>query len=305
MQILKQNFNLKDIVLKHAKFQKVLLCYDQNVSFLDIDKIYNSIKEQCIFNKMDTKNLDWQELNNGYKLIIFFCSASSFLNLNVNVSEFVNVFIPTDCGILPFFVDENFNLNSSQNYLILTNSQVDINVLFSVYFNSFYNYLKDLLFKQESEITFNLNLNEITQLKMLELLNKNQLEFVDLKFLNKFNLDYSLLPLVDFLLLNAFLLLTNAVHENQLCLVDIYKSFKEEYQQIDKYYALANNCLFKQIVNLNFLSLKNVLVCSINKLKEFLFDIKVDLAVVEKLKNFCKNEENLLNYLYLYNIFGE
>lgn len=305
MQILKQNFNLKEIILKHAKFQKVLLCYDESVSSLNVAKIYNEIKELCIFNKMEIDKFNTQEIYDGYKLIIFYCSANNFLKLNINLTEFVNVFIPTDADILPFFLNENFMLNDNDNYLFLPTNQLDINIVFSVYFNKFYNYLKDLLLKQESEITFDFNLNEITQLKTLELLKQNNLEFIDVKILNKTGLDYCNLPTVDILLLLAFLLLVCCVHENRLCLVDIYKSMKDNYQQIDKFYSLANNCVFNQLVNVNFISLKNVLTTTINKLKNFFTFKEIEPEIFEKLKNFCKNEDNLLNYLYLYNIFGE
>ncbi len=308
MQIIKDNFllNLKNIINKNAKFQKVMLFFDKTVSNLNISKIYQEIKEICVFNKMEMENLNQQEIYNGYKLAIFCCSANSFKNLNLNLSEFINIFIPTDCGIMPFFLNENFILCNNNNYLFLTTNQVDVNVLFSIYFNKFYNYLKDIMFKQESNISFDFNISQITQLKILEMLQQeNELEFIDVKFLNKFKMDYNNLPLIDFLLLNAFCVLINSLHENNVCLVDIYKSMKDEYKQIDKYYALANNCVFNQIVNLNFLCLKDVLNFSINKLKEFSFAIKLDNNVVKNLKEFCKNEDNLLNYLYLYNIFGE
>ena len=49
---------IKNIVQTKAKYQKVMLLYDENVSSIDIAKIYNSIKELCIYNQCNIDDID-------------------------------------------------------------------------------------------------------------------------------------------------------------------------------------------------------------------------------------------------------
>lgn len=304
MEILKDLNGLLNVVQKHAKFQKVLLCYDNQVANFNIMQIYQTIKEHCIFNQMSLQKLNFNELNNGYKLVIFLCSANSFLKANLNCADFVCIFMPTDSNILPFFVNQQ-NMLQTNNFLFLKNAEMDINILFSVYFNRFYNYLKDMLFMQESNINFEFNIKAITQKSLLNLLNTQTMEFVDLKLLKVCNIDYKFLPAIDCLLLQGFLWLTNAIRQNNLALVDVYKAMKDNLESVNYYYNLATDKVFLEIVNLNFFNLNQILTQSLQLTQILPLTEKLTKTEFEKIKEFCKNDKNLLNYLYLYNFFEE
>ena len=109
MQIIKDNFsnNLLEIVNKYAKYQKVMVVYDNSVNNANLLQIYELIGANCVFNKLNMTIEDYSELNNGYKLLIFLCEADSFINFEFDVGEFINVFIPTDNAVLPFFLKGN------------------------------------------------------------------------------------------------------------------------------------------------------------------------------------------------------
>ena len=98
-------FGIKDIIERRSKYQKVMLIYDNNITNADILEIYDKIKELCIFNKLniDTERDRFDEIFDGYRTIIFFCSANSFLNINVDRTEFINIYVPIDSHVLPFF----------------------------------------------------------------------------------------------------------------------------------------------------------------------------------------------------------
>ena len=323
MQILKDFSlnNLKIIVEKYAKFQKVILLYDDNISLLEIEKMHESVKEICIFNKMDLRALDENEIHNGYKLLIFACSANSFLKLNLNLEDFVNVFIPTSAEILPFFlnskfkIDANFlscaeleinmdNLNITNTNFIFLKKGLDIAAFSSFYFNNFLSCLNSILLGEELKFKNN-NIDFLVAQTELEFL-KNDFEYEDVKILKQLNLDYKFLPYLDYYFLLAFSLLITAIKYKKLTMTDVYKQSKENYNLRNSYYAKIYDEAFYNLIDINFLSLKQMLTFSFKNLvkinlNELSYEEKKFL--VEKLKEYCKNSDSFFAYLYLFNIF--
>lgn len=318
MQVL-TNFNLdllKTIVEKNAKFQKVMLIFDENVSSFQLQKLHKSIEEICIFNQKDINSADLDEIFNGYKLLIFVCAANSFLKINLDLSEFVNIFLPTDHNILPFFARQNFKcspvnfIENAQNLdfkddCIFLNQGVDINIYYSLAFNNFFAMLNNILSNSDCP-SFSLNNNFFSQKNSIECLAQIQ-QFEDLKILKKLDLDYKFLPYLDYYLLAAFSLLIAATKQQTLSLVDVYKAAKDNYPLLDVFYAKINNDAFLQLIDLNYLQLKNCLTHSFTTLSNLSLR-KLENGdndfLLGKLRNFCKNSTELYVYLYLFNVFG-
>ena len=319
MQIL-QDFNLdllKDIVNHKAKFQKVMLVFDDSVSVLELEKLHNAIKDICIFNKMSLDDSNINEIYNGYKMLIFVCGANSFFKTEFNLEEFVNVFLPTDRNVMPFFVDHNFKrlpfcfsseINEqflADNYFLFLERGVDTNIYFSVQFNIFYGLLNSILLDCELE-NINENKNVFSLKNSIDYL-KNVNEFVDVKILKQLNLDYKFLPYLDYYLLLAFSLFVTAVKQKNLTLVDIYKATKDNSVLIEDFYAKVYNNSIYQLIDLNFFQLKTCLIACFKNLSninlDFLPKEKIT-CLINKIKEFCKNSNTVFNYLYLFNIFG-
>ncbi len=298
MQIIKDNFsnNLLEIVNKYAKYQKVMVVYDNSVNNANLLQIYELIGANCVFNKLNMTIEDYSELNNGYKLLIFLCEADSFINFEFDVGEFINVFIPTDNAVLPFFLKGN-------NFLFLQNKKPDVAIFSSVIFNKVFSFINALIEQTWCEVNFN-DLKFITQDALIDLLNKNNLNFIDLTILKQCKIPYNLLPELDFILINAILTLVSSISTNSLGLVDFYKSVKENCGLIDKYYALITNNVLNEVVKLNFSYLLSILREATNKLKIINVNNKNFNKIIKNLKNYLKNCNNFLIYLYLYDIFG-
>ncbi len=309
MEIIKHDFlsNLKQIVEIKAKYQKVMLVYDDLASSVQISDIYEKIKDICIFNKMHTQKFDLTELNDGYKLIIFLLSADSYLRLGMTPNEFVNIFIPLSENVLPFYVDENYNLIKKNDYILLNSNLADICIETSVLFNELFEYFNNLILGKTNKIVFD-GAKEITQNSLFSLLTTENLFFLDLKIIKTYNIPLSKLPLVDFMLISALKVMIEGVLGNNLTLVDCYKAFKDDEKLIEKFYALTLNNIFIEIIKLNKLTIKNTL----NKIDEHIGNIIWSFDVSEKefedilfkLKSFLKNTNCYLSNLYLYNIFG-
>ena len=316
--------SFKNLVERHAKFQKVMLLFDENVSNLQIEKLHSAIKEICIFNKTYLQNLDKKEIYNGYKMLIFVCSANSFLKTDLNLDEFVNIFLPINFEILPFFIDNNNKISppnfgkedeinikngiclAEENNFIFINPGIDIAIFYSYYFNNFFACLNNILSNENTPFDVNCRLDFITQKRMLQFLDV-KFKFEDVEILKQLNLDYKFLPYLDYYLLLAIYLLISAIKQHKLSMVDVYKLANNNDNLIDEIYAKFNNCNFYQLLNLNYYNLKDLLNFSLKNM------LKIDLPPITEqektflllqIKEFCKNSKTFFSYLYLFNIFG-
>jgi len=284
-----------------------MLVYDAETSETEISFVYEKIKDICIFNKLEI-NEDLSEIYNGYKLIVFCVSANSFLKFNYDIEEFVSIFISKDENVLPFYLNHNNHKSSGERYLYAHNSIKDIVAISSLKFNKFYNYLTELMNFQFSQAKFNffedymLGCNSSLDLDYID----ENMHFVDIEIAKKTGLDYNNILIMDFVLICGFLCVINSINNHTLELVDTYKAIKEDINLIDKFYALQTNQTFVKIVELNL----NFLVSVCGKTKQDILNFISDYdeyetnLVINKVKTYAKENDSLVSYLFLYNIFG-
>lgn len=305
MNIEKQNRQeLANLIEKYAKYQKVMLVYDQYTSNLAIQQIYQTIKDLCVFNSIQTGQ-DMQEIYNGYKLLIFLCEPESFLHCNLNIEEFVNIVI-TNTDILPFCLDSKNHIAGSKIIFLSDNLNLDKPAYSSLNFNLFYNNLLSIYNQTDCQI--DINIKEISTRNLFQILNSplNNFEFVDIDILRKSKLTYQCLPIVDFVLMAGFDVFFNGIKNHTLLMTDLYKSIKENSALIDKYYALSQNDALITMVELNFGLMQNKIKQTFENINEFLtFGLENDelKTIIFAVRDYAKNCSGLLNYLYLYKIF--
>ena len=298
--------NLASIIQEKAKYQKVLLLYDNSISLVDINEIYNEIRELCIFNKMDLNNIDEKEFYNGYRLLMFCCNSTSLKNFNLNKDEFINIYYPTNNQTLHFFAN-NLNLFTKDCYLLLTSTELDLTLLSSLYFNNFFNYANNLLNFQPAQLSFEENLNIFS---LVNNLNKMQQPyyFTDLEILNNVNICYNEFMLLHLILLNAFLTFITEIKNNLPSIIDVYKLAIQNINLIDKCYATFFNETIYNSVILNYNSLYNA--CTKTK-NQILSLISLNNAptnnideIITQTKEYLKTSDCKLNFLYFLNVFG-
>lgn len=305
MNILKlQRDSLTAMVEQYAKYQKVMLIYDDCVSNSQIDDLYQEIKNICIFNKIDVKNENLNEVYNGYKMLIFFCQPESFLKIKINLDEFVNIMVVEHNRFLPYCLNQFNTKTSAKLFLIDDSVEVDKSAYSSIEFNVFYNFFNNLYYQQseikidEKKFFVNGFFAEINQLP-------EQFEFVDIDVLKKSSLDYAFLPIIDYILLAGFQTFFYAVKHQTLTMTDLYKTIKTDQNLIDKFYLLSQNQTIIFLIDYNYTELQQMLDQAINRVKNFIFPVTDDCLaeILEKLKEYCKNCSGLLNYLFLYDMF--
>ncbi len=299
-----------NIILSKAKFQKVMLIFDDTVSNLEIIDLHNQIKEYCIYNQFDiSKQHNIDIVNDGYKLLIFFCSADSYLKINQNIDEFINIFIPTVDNFLPFYLNNKNELSSSQNYIVFNSNIIDIPCMTSVYFSKFYSCIKNLVNMKSNHIEFSFSSENNIGAFIEELNCLSDIYFKDIEIIKSCDIDYEQLPLVDYILISAFSLLINSVKNHNLFLVDVCKACADNYALVDKFYAMYNNDLLINMINLNYYYLST----AVNKTREKILEIlsvsyqynEKDLkSLIEKIKLYAKQDDGIIGYLYLYDIFS-
>lgn len=300
---------IKKIVETKAKFQKVLLLHDDTITTSEIDDIYNVIKNLCIYNQMDLNNIDNNELYNGYRIVIYLCNADNYLKTNINKAEFINVFMPRDKGLLPYFLQDEF-YKSSKDYLLIDANNFDTNIVLSLYLNKFYNYLKAMLTLQHTNLEYLSADKEFTQFKVVEEIeNLNEdFEFLDIKILKFSNLEYKFLPLLDLILIDAFLCFILSVKRREYALVDVYKEAKDNYALIDKFYKMYNNDSVINLMTLNYNCLYNFCLKTKQKILDcytlYDYDENKVNEIIKIVKEFAKQTDDVMAYLFLYNMFN-
>ncbi len=304
-----QQKKLRAIVEEKAKYQKVMLLFDNTASEKEINEIYELIKDLCIFNKAEISNVS-NEIYNGYRLLIYLCSANSYLMVKFQTEEFVNVFLPTDATILPFCL-QDYKVNNLNGYLILPEKAIDINVMPSVAFNSFYSYLKNLINQQQGYEELNFFSYQNLSPNVLQILNliNSQTEFIDLQILTECGIEYNHLPIVDYLLISAFSVWIEGVKNRCLSMVDVYKVAKDDSNLIDKLYAISTNILTHRMISLNVNCLNTIIEKTKLIVLESLQLIELPTTqeieqIIDKIKHYAKTSQGLLLNLYFYNVFS-
>lgn len=304
------NTSLTNIVESKAKYQKVMLIYGDTISQSYLDNICNEIKNICIFNKNTINKIEEDELNNGYKLIIWICTADEFLKVDISRSEFINVYLPQDNYFLPFFANNVCNIKRVDDFLIIKGNTIDTTIKSSFYLNNFYKYLLDVLAVNENEFEsiFQKDITTKTVVSELQSCLEN-CKMLDLEILKKQNISCEFLPLIDLILVDAFLILISSIKSNKLTMVDIYKSVKGEEMLIDKFYAMSNNKTLINLIILNYHCLYNACLKSKEKILDS-FNISKPVLredvenIIDKVKNFCKYSLNIECCLYIFNLFS-
>ncbi len=300
---------IKKIIQQKAKYQKVMLLYDNTVSTVEIGEIYNAIKELCVYNQSNILEVEKNEIYNGYRLIIFFCDADCYLKCDIDNSEFVNIFFPTNSSMLPYFLSKNNQIINAENYLIIDKQKYDFSMLSSMSFNIFFHDFKRLINGNHKGWNFDL-VNQISCGDIFEVIKKIEQDtvFLDIAILKKCDIEYKHLVFVDLILIDAIITMLCGIKSKNLMMVDVYKAGKDDIKLIDKFYKLYNNETFINFILLNFNCVYNYCLKVKQKIKDLIVFYEItqeDIEkIIDKIKLFAKESEDVISYLYLFNIFN-
>lgn len=297
-----------NIVETKAKYQKVMLVYDDVADKQLIEHIYSKIKDVCVYNCKYYKDINQEELNNGYRVVVFIMSGTSFAEMDVDCNEFFSVFVLIDENILPFLVDDKNSIRDKEYYAIIKNNLIDHKIISSVYFNNFYNYLSSLIMLNQSKKEFCFEMQQITHNSLLEILNnlpKNYF-FTDFQLIKELDINYENLQIVHLIIIDAFIVFLLKVSKGCLTLVDTYKIARNDPLLVDKIYAKFNNKATMEIINLNAEFLLQRAYDTKEKILNYFYKKEITnenvINIINKIKKHIKHDNNALFYLFLYEI---
>ena len=217
---------IRNSVLKKAKYQKVILLFDDKVGQEMICEIYQSIKDEVVFNKKNISTISQDELNDGYKVIIYCCCVDSYLKFKYDNQESDNIFYPTDENVLPFILRDD-TVCKTEDVLIVQSKKLDVKMLSSVYFNLFFSYCNSLLFQQDHKFVFEefpQKMNVQNVLNFITALDET-VQFLDVKVLKQCDLLYEDISIVQIVILNAMISLMSAIKEHNI--IKLYSNIEE------------------------------------------------------------------------------
>lgn len=297
---------IKNVVMSKAKYQKVMMLTDENTDFNLSQSIQEEIKDLCVFNKCEINKLD-HGIINGYRLIIYLVSANNYLISNIKKDEYINIVICQNNIILPYMLGNN--LKKIDNYIITHENKLDLHMLSSFYLNSFFNYFYNLTIGQQISEYFNLLKEEITQKNLLNVIENLDKDFffLDMDIIKCSSARVENSVVLDLIIVNAFIVLIGHIKNQNLTLVDVYKTAEENYNLVEKFYRLHFNSNFHQLVILNYNCLMNFANKTKEKILEIVSFLNVDNNIIKSLmldlQNYSTQDEGICGYLYLYNMF--
>lgn len=297
--------NILKIIEQKAKYQKVMVLYGEETSNVELNEIYNLIKKICVYNQQSIYEVNIKEIYNGYRAIIYLCSPEEFVKLNFCKREFVNLVILKDKVLMPYCVDVDNKIIKKDLFLFGECNCVDVNMLSSLSFNKAFNNIENILqVKVKSQFqNINKNLEIIDNLKNID----DDFEFVDIDILRQTNIKYCLLNILHLILIDAFILMLSSVKFKSISLIDTYKICKDDYIQIDKFYKMYCNENFFTILTLNYNYLYNLCVQTKQEILDNFITCQIEEVEIEnifqELKNYSKNTNNFISYLYLFDFF--
>ena len=100
-----------------------------------------------------------------------------------------------------------------------------------------------------------------------------------------------------------------SIKNKNLMIVDVYKACRDEdYALLDKLYTMANKDSFVTLINLNYNSLYNLCLKTKEKILQCCACEDFSGDDIEKifssLKEYARDGQDVISYLYLYNFFG-
>ena len=297
--------NLKELTQKFSKYQKVLLVYSSLASDDEVNSIYEAIRGEVVFNKIQLELFSSELISDGYRMVIFLCSGSELLNINYSSEEFINIYIPLKNEILPFY---SLIKSEDRGYILFKNNDLDIFVYCFLEFHKIM--FKLYSFKETNiELWTNYNYDDLDLVNSIKALNQNiyKSKMIDIDFIKYFNLDYSTLACVELIILNGYKRLILDIASNCLKMVDVFKFHKDDTFLVDKLYKVFSNTNFIRLLRLNSKSL----IKDIDQARErILFilsgreSLEFDLDdLIEKVKKYCLICDEICE-LYLYDVFS-
>ena len=314
MRILDMKKSLDEVasvVTQKARYQKVVVCIDEQSDMEYIDRLCGMINQNVVLMKYyyNASNISafFNLVNNGVRVVIYHVSLEHFYQLQTNNNYLLNVFIPQSTFILPYVT--NVESMYGDNVLVCDTGKKDYASLCFLYEMALTNLWNRLLRGDDINTSMFKNIDAIANGKV-------DFNYETVNQLNCFKscLDYSFtqlkeqeLPYYIYLRICATLKMLENVNKQEEEYIDFYKT-ELSMESVSKAYALIVKYDIINTVRINSDNLIKICIAILNRLKiiikKYFYFKNIKLNKINKIiKNDAKvlNIDNLLYISYIFN----
>lgn len=300
-----------DLILSKAKYQKVVICIDENSDMEFVENIVSQINKDTIllkyyYNKHDTSTFH-NMVNNGVRAIVYNVGLKHFYKLQSDNSFLLNIFIPQSNFVLPYIVNvESFY---GDNLLVCNTNIKDYITLLFLYELALNKTWCLLLQEVEVDTTIFKNIDALANCThdfYSSLI--NQVSYLKSTLTDEYkDIEENQLPYYIYLRLCIIFKMLESLNQDNEEYIDFYKTELSS-KAIEKAYSLVVKYPFIDKLKYNSGNLIKVNSAILNRTKIIIkkyFNFKT--AKLNKLNKIIRNQSKILNIedlLYISYIFN-
>ncbi|MBQ7880495.1 MAG: hypothetical protein IJ358_01460 [Clostridia bacterium] len=300
-----------DTVLQKARYQKVILCLDDESDMDFVDKLASEIHQNVVllkyyYNKNNVSSF-FDMANSGARVIIYNVSSEHFYQLQNDNNFILNIFVPQSNFVLPYI--SNVESLYGDN-LLVCNLQSKDYISLAFMYDLALNKLWGLLL-QKAEV-------DVTMFKQIDALANSKDDFYialvnQVAYLKScLGADYkqiaeNQMPYYIYLRLCTILKMLESLNQNKEEYIDFYKAQLTS-EEVDKAHALIVKYDIVDLIKFNSGNLIKITSAILNRLKIIIKKyFNFNNIKLNKLNKIIKNQSKLLNIdnlLYISYIFN-
>lgn len=303
MRIIDKNGSINeivDLILNKARYQKVLICLDENSDIEFVENIIDKIKNQVVilkyyYNKHNVESLR-NMINNGVRVVVYNVRLEYFYKLQSDNNYIINIFLPQSKFLLPYI--NNVESVYGDNLLVcntMVKDYLSLIFLYEVALNKVWQMLvQDLdvdtsMFKNLDALA-NGDVDFYTGLA-------NQVGYVKSVLTNDYKeVEESQIPYYIYLRLCYILKMLEELNRNNEQYIDFYKTEKSS-MAVEKAYSLIIKHKLIELLKYNSGNLIKINCAVLNRIKIIIkkhFNFKN--IKTNKLNKIIKNQSKESNY---------
>lgn len=309
MRIIDKNNSIQeicDLIVQKARYQKVVLCVDENSDTQLIDDIVNGLGKEVVrltyyYNKRNISQF-FDMINNGVRVVIYNVALEHFYKLQNDNNYILNIFIPQSSFLLPYM--SNVESVYGDNLLVCDTNIKDYTSIMFLYQLSLDKVWNLLIQEVEVDTSIFKNIDAVVNAKvdfcggLLNVFN-----YVKSSLTNEYReIDEGQLPFYVYLRLCHTLKMLESVNSGEVEYVDFYKT-ETSSKSIEKAHDLLIKYNMVEVLNKYSGNLIKINCNVLNRIKILIkkyFNFKnIKINKLNKIIKYQSKDLNTDNLLYI------
>ena len=306
MKIIRKNTvkEIVNLILLRAKYQKVVICYDDTADKCLLENIKDKVDKQVVFINFYYNN-NYEDLSktlqDGARIVVYNVSVDNYLKIKDNNNFLIKVFVPTSNFILPYMIEIDSVFCDN---LLVCPGKLDCLAIILLYDAGLTKLWADLQLHEKVDLEVFKNIDNVINSGGGDLMEITGYlsNYIDI------SVDENCIPYYIYLKLCYVCKMLERFKFNEESVLDFYK-LKLSREEIDKAYLVLVkseivDCLkmyCDKILRVVYALLQRVKILIKKYFKNKINIEKIDLKIKENAKNL--KIDNLLYISYIFNVF--